>query len=254
MRTGEIITFETPIPQLGVESRRVWVYLPPGYGRRGRWPVLYMHDGQNLFDPETSYAGDWGVHRVIDGLCAKGLTRGAIVAGVDNGGDERWNEYSPWCRPEGGGRCRGADYADFLADTLKPRMDAEFRTLPGRADTGVAGSSLGGTISWYALLARGETFGLGGMFSPAFWFAGRRPDALLRSARLRPGARVYFDAGTREGSHEASYVGDAARLAGLCARRPGVSVNLVIDAGGEHNEAAWARRFPAAFLWLLNGR
>ena len=135
--SGEVFTFNTDIPQLGAGDRRVWVYLPPDYNASGlRYPVLYMHDGQNLFDPEAAYCGEWGVDKALDALFREKKTAGAIVVGVDNGGVERWNEYSPWCEMDGTGRCSGEKYARFIVDDLKPLVDKKLRTLPGRANTG----------------------------------------------------------------------------------------------------------------------
>ncbi len=251
---GKVISFAMDMPQLGAEGRRVWVYLPPGYAASGRrYPVLYMHDGQNLFDPETSHCGDWGVGRSLDALFHEKKTRGAIVVGVDNGGTERWNEYSPWCARNGRGRCRGARYARFLVDSLKPLVDEKFRTLPGREHTGIAGSSLGGTISFYIALKYPEIFSRAGLFSPAFWFAREAAVKLLKHARLEQGLRVYIDVGTKEGDHEDDYLADAQNIAGLFSKKKGAERLLIVDEGGIHNETAWAERFPAAFLWLFEG-
>jgi len=248
---GKVITFNVDMPQLGVGDRRVWVYLPPGYhGAARRYPVLYMHDGQNLFDAAASYSGAWGVGKSIDALNRAKKTKGAIVVGVDNGGEERWNEYSPWCDIDGKGRCDGAKYASFLVETLKPLIDKKFRTQPGREDTGVAGSSLGGTISFYIALQYPEVFSRAGLFSPTFWFARAKALSLVKKAGLKKDTRIYMDVGTKEGWHEEEYLADARAMSGLFAKK-GVEQRFVIDEGGIHNESAWARRFPAAFLWLF---
>src|SRR3712207_4115220 len=126
------------MPQLG-RTRRVWIYLPPDYATSSkRYPVLYMHDGQNVFDAATSYAGEWGVDEALDSLHAAG-DHGAIVVAVDNGHQQRMNEYSPWKHPQAGGG-EGDGYVDFLALTLKPYVDARYRTRPDAASTGIMGS------------------------------------------------------------------------------------------------------------------
>jgi metallo-beta-lactamase class B len=130
------------MPQLE-RTRRIWLYLPPGYAASTRrYPVLYMHDGQNLFDAATSFAGEWGVDETLDSLHALG-DPGVIVVGIDNGRMKRMDEYTPWHNTRYGGG-EGDAYVDFLTQTLKPYVDAHYRTLAERVHTGVAGSSMGG--------------------------------------------------------------------------------------------------------------
>src|SRR5438132_769367 len=157
------------MPQLG-RRRRVWLYLPPGYARsQQRYPVLYLQDGQNVFDARTSFAGEWGVDETLDSLRALG-DAGVIVVAVDNGQQRRFDEYSPWPNPQYGGG-QGDGYVEFLVQTLKPYIDQHYRTLPDRFHTGIAGSSMGGLISLYAALKYPDVFGRVGVFSPAFWVA-----------------------------------------------------------------------------------
>ena len=251
---GKVFTFAMDIPQLDAAGRRIWVYLPPGYDDSGlRYPVLYMHDGQNLFDPETSFCGDWGVGRSLDALIGGKKTKGAIVIGVDNGGMERWSEYSPWGVPDGPGRGKGAGYARFVVGDLKPLVDKKFRTLPGREHTGIAGSSLGAIISYYIFLKYPGVFSRAGLFSPSFWFARAEAAALLKKARAEKGARLYMDVGTDEGDQKDEYLSDAIAMSELISKKRELAQRFVIDEGGIHNEKAWAARFPSAFLWLFEG-
>ena len=251
-KAGKVFTFNTDIPQLGASDRRVWVYLPPGYDSSGlRYPVLYMHDGQNLFDPEASYSGEWGVDEAIDGLYREKKTPGAIVVGIDNGGPARWDEYSPWCGLDGSGRCKGAKYARFIVNGLKPMVDKKLRTLPGREHTAIAGSSLGATISFYMALKYPEVFSRAGLFSPAFWFARAEAKSLLKKAGVARGLRIYMDVGTNEGDHGKEYIRDAKAMSALFSKKKGVTQRFILDEGGIHNEKDWARRFPGAFLWLF---
>ena len=158
--TGNVTIIEAfPAPELG-GTRRLWLYLPPGYDTSDRrYPVLYMHDGQNLFDVATSFAGEWEVDESLDALVREGRLPGLIVVGIDNAGDARLDEYSPWRDRQLGKGGRGDAYAAFLIRTLKPHVDRTWRTLPDAAHTGIAGSSMGGLISLYAGLRHPEVFG-----------------------------------------------------------------------------------------------
>jgi metallo-beta-lactamase class B len=239
------------IPQLGL-ARRVWIYLPPGYATSGRrYPVLYMHDGQNVFDAATSGFGEWGVDETLDSLHARGGPD-AIVVAVDHGGTRRLDEYSPWRNARYGGG-DGDPYVDFLVRTLKPYVDRHYRTLPDAPNTGIAGSSMGGLISLYAGLKYPEVFGRVGVFSPALWFA---PSvfAYARQARPRPGQRFYFVTGAHEGDTPEVYVADQRRMIDSLAAagfRVGVQVDSAIRADGTHAEWFWRREFPLAYRRLF---
>jgi len=240
------------IPQLG-RSRRVWIYLPPGYATSARrYPVLYMHDGQNVFDARTSFAGEWGVDETLDSLHALG-DGGVIVVAVDHGGARRFDEYSPWRNAKYGGG-QGDAYVDFLVKTLKPYVDRHYRTLPDRLHTGVAGSSMGGLISLYAVLKYPEVFGRAGVFSPAFWVA---PEiyGVARRAHPLPGTRIYMVTGGEEGDTPAAVVADHQRMldtlraAGFTAEE----LQGTVRPDGKHAEWFWRREFPAAYRWLFQG-
>jgi alpha-amylase len=236
------------MPQLG-RPRRVWIYLPPGYAdSRARYPVLYMHDGQNVFDAATSFAGEWGVDESLDSLAARG-DPGVIVVAVDNGGQRRMDEYSPWRDPARGGG-EGDAYVAFLVKTLKPWIDRHYRTRTDPAHTGVAGSSMGGLISLYAALEYPATFGRVGVFSPAFWFA---PSiyAYARHAHPRRGTRIYIVMGGQEGDAPERYVRDAQRMADTLRAAGFTGVESVVRPDGAHSEWFWRREFPAAYQWLF---
>src|ERR1700680_1042692 len=156
------------IPDLNRE-RTVRIYLPPGYthGKR-RYPVLYMHDGQNLFDEATANAaGEWGVDEKLNAL-AKSRGLKGIVVGIDHGGAERSHELNSWDNPEFG-KGEGAQYLSFIVDVLKPWIDQHSRTLRDRRHTMIMGSSMGGLISSYAISRYPQVFGGAGIFSPAYW-------------------------------------------------------------------------------------
>ncbi len=165
----KVLTDAFPMPQLQ-RQRRIWIYLPPDYEQSNRqYPVLYIQDGQNVFDTGTSYAGEWYVDEALDKLFQdNGKT--AIVVAIDNGSTQRMNEYSPWKNARMGGG-EGAAYLKFLVETLKPYIDQHFRTLKGPESTGIMGSSMGGLIAFYGALQYPKVFGKAGVFSPSFWFS-----------------------------------------------------------------------------------
>jgi predicted alpha/beta superfamily hydrolase len=235
-------------PQLN-NARDITVYLPPSYPTSGdrRYPVLYMHDGQNLFDPKTSFAGEWDVDGMIDATSGEGLE--AIVVGVPNMGPERCNEYSPFDDPKHG-PAKGDAYLGFLVDTVKPIIDADFRTNPAREQTGIVGSSMGGLISLYAFFKRPDVFALAGVMSPALWYGERKVfDFLQQSAHVH--GRMYVDVGTKEGTQE---LRDVTRLRDQLLEhgyRHGQDLLFIVDFGAGHNEQAWARRLKKMLEFFL---
>jgi predicted alpha/beta superfamily hydrolase len=244
---------EFAAPELG-GARRLWVYLPPGYeASDARYPVLYMHDGQNLFDASASFAGEWEVDETLDSLVGERRLGGIIVVGVDNAGEARLDEYSPWRDRQLRRGGRGDLYAGFLVRTLKPFVDRTWRTRPEREHTAIAGSSMGGLISLYAGLRYPEVFGVIGAFSPTLGFAARMPMRLVRGARCRLPQRVYLDMGGQESGHPASdqELVQLASDAASALAAGGFEVQLVVDATGRHHESAWAARFPGAITWMF---
>jgi predicted alpha/beta superfamily hydrolase len=235
-------------PELG-NQRDVLVYLPPSYRRSRRsYPVFYMQDGQNLFDPSTSFAGEWGVGRAMNAAARRGLE--AIVVGVPNMGSERLDEYSPFPDATAGGGGKGAAYAAFLAHTLKPIVDERFRTERGRTQTVVAGSSMGGLISLVALLRHPDTFGGAGVLSPSLWFAGGAIFSEVERSPFVP-ARIYLDIGAQEGPE---HVANARRMRDLLLSqgyRFGRDLRWLESRCGRHDERSWGRRFARALPFLL---
>ncbi len=238
------------MPQLK-RKRRIWVYLPPDYATaKKRYPVLYMHDGQNLFDNESSSFGEWQVDEALNQLFNQG-DYGCIVVGIDNGGSKRLDEYSPWKNPEYGGG-EGAQYLDFIVKTLKPHIDSTYRTLPDCETTGIAGSSMGGLISMYAITERPEVFCKAGVFSPAFWFAGNSVADDVRAHPKRYPSKVYFLAGGNEPEYvetDIIKVGNAMLSAGYMPQ----DIYMTVPPDGQHSEWFWQREFAAAYRWMFNG-
>ncbi|MBJ6109575.1 hypothetical protein JAO73_11160 [Hymenobacter sp. BT523] len=245
------------MPQLG-RQRRVWLYLPADYAARPSrcFPVLYLHDGQNVFDDATSFGGEWGVDETLDRLRKSGQdATGSIVVAVDNGDQFRSDEYIPWPsaelkgQPHRGGE--GGAYVDFLARTLKPYIDAHYRTRPDAAHTGIAGSSLGGLISVYAALKYPNVFGLVGAFSPAFWVCNDSLREFAKTHPPAPTARFYFVCGTTESETMLPLMAQWRDLM----RAKGVPANHVAfwaPADGQHREWFWRREFPTAYRFLFS--
>lgn len=234
-------------PQLS-NARDIFVYLPPGYDQGNeRYPVLYMHDGQNLFEERLSYAGHWRVDETMQILKTSEIE--AIIVGIPNLGERRIDEYSPYADTRFGGGW-GDQYIAFISDTLKPYIDQAFRTRPEREATGIIGSSMGGLISLYGFFQRPETFGFVGAMSPALWFAARKIFDTVEQAAFVPG-RVYLDVGTEELQ---AAVEDARRMAELLERKGYVSeetLRFCEEPNATHSEAAWAARLHDALRFLL---
>ena len=233
-----------------LDNRRdIITYLPPSYeSGDASYPVIYMHDGQNLFDEVTSFAEEWGVDDTMDTLSRVGLE--AIVVGIANVGGRRLHEYSPYEDSEGRGG-EGDRYLDFIVDTLKPRIDADFRTRPGREDTCMIGSSMGGLISLYAFFSRPEVLGNVGAMSPSLWFADRAIIPFVEQIPYTPG-KVYLDVGTLEGRSTVAdvwHVREALRAKGYRRHR---DLLYVEQPRAHHSETAWSQRLHYAIDFLLS--
>jgi metallo-beta-lactamase class B len=238
------------MPELN-RNRRIWVCLPPDYADSIQkfYPVVYMHDGQNLFNQSLSFAGEWQVDEHMMELFEEG-DRGAIVIGIENGGSARIDEYCPWNNPAYGGG-EGPAYAAFLRNTLKPNIDANFRTLPGASTTAIAGSSLGALISLYTALEYPDVFGRVGLFSPAFWI--NRDSLLSYMIDHQPDEeqKFYFVAGTNESSSMVSdmnLVHNRLISGGL----PEQQAEVQAKADGAHSEWFWSREYQECYLWLFS--
>ncbi len=240
----------------GIRSARdVIVYLPPGYSiEQSRFPVLYLNDGQNLFDPTTAFMGnDWGLGLAADGLIRSGEIQPLIIAGIYNRGEKRALDYTPLCdsRGNGGG---AAAYGRWIRQHLKPFMDHRYRTLASPEHTGLGGSSLGGLVSLYLGLRYPQTFGKLLVMSPSVWWAGR---AILKDvARLRrkPALKIWLDIGTSEGRNPGIFVKDVAELCrSLVAKgwHLGEDLAYLEAEGATHDEKAWRTRMPQALRFLF---
>ena len=239
-----ITTFKIEAPQLDT-VRKIWVYLPEGYETsEKKYPVIYMHDAQNLFDATTSYAGEWKVDEILDSLKQPEV----IVVGIEHGNEKRIAELTPFPHVKYGGG-EGDKYLDFIVETLKPHIDVVYPTLSDTENTTIMGSSLGGLISFYGAVKYPETFGKVGVFSPSFWFSDEIYK-FIQKQELNETTKFYFMAGTAESEE---MVSDLEKMVVLLQKK-GLSeenFQVKIVEAGQHNEAAWSRAFPEAFNWLF---
>lgn len=227
--------------------RDVVVALPPaGTRNTGPWPVVWMQDGQNLFDPAESFAGAWGLLPVLGQLAAGGLE--IVVVGIANRGRFRRFEYSPF-RDAGHGGGDGDRYLDFVTGTVMPLVADAFPIRTDPASNVMAGSSLGGLISLYALWRQPDAFGAAAALSPAVWFAGEAMRALAEREPL-PDGRLWMDVGTDE---SVTLVEPVRRLRDTLIRRgmPADRFRYLEDPGGTHHESHWGRRFANAIPFAL---
>lgn len=239
-----VISEQFEMPQLG-RQRRVWIYLPAGYeADKKKYPVIYMHDGQNLFDEYTSSYGEWGIDELMDRIPVQ---QESIIVGIDHGGEYRITEYDPYNSKYGEGR--GDDYVQFLIKELKPYIDAHYRTQTDAAHTTIAGSSMGGLISMYAALKYPGVFGNAGIFSPAFWIAPQIYDQ-AQQAVVNKNSRFYFVCGDAE---SASMVADIQKMADLMKSRGVKPENapVTVIKGASHNEKQWNGDWPGFYKWLM---
>ncbi|MBI4816340.1 MAG: phosphonate ABC transporter ATP-binding protein [Deltaproteobacteria bacterium] len=251
-RTGNVS--EVQVPGF-LNGRRVWVYLPPGYSAQDpsvRYPVLYMLDGQNVFDANTSFSGEWEVDEALEALIPTGEVRPLVVIAVDNGGAARLDEYTPWQGDDLGQLVGGGGEAHLQAfrDVLLPWVDSTFNTLTGPENTGFSGSSLGGLMSVYAAYAHSDVFGRIGALSPSVWWANEMLVDFV-AGLPKPPVVLWTDMGTAEGD-----LGPFQRLrAELLSDGfvEGQDLTAIEVAGAAHNEQAWAARMPDILRFLFPG-
>ncbi len=243
-----IIDTDFYIPQLE-RYRRIWIYLPPDYyTSTNNYPVVYMHDGQNLFDYYTSFAGEWGIDESMQEIFSDGDST-SIIVGIDNGGLTRIDEYSPWVNSYYGGG-EGDEYAAFIVETLKPFIDGSFRTLPDRNNTAVAGSSLGALISYYTILQYPEVFSKAGLFSPSFWFSNEVLTFTENFSKVY-NQKIYIVADDDESDEmvdDIYEIKDALMQSGFAEDE----LKVVIETNGAHSEWFWKLEFPDAYRWLFD--
>lgn len=241
------------IPQLNRE-RGIWIYLPQGYDEnKQRYPVLYMQDGQNLFDAAIAPYGEWRIDELLDSIIADGAPP-CIVVGIANGGTNRMSEYNPYpfvyqqdSTTDQVFAAEGDAYLEFVIQTLKPFIDSHYRTLTSRENTAIAGSSMGGVISYYAALKYPGVFGKAGIFSPAFWTAPAL-DQLTGAIGTALQGKYFFYMGGKEGEKYLDAMEKMAEKLGLLSSS---MIYTAIDPDGKHNEAAWQKWFVEFYMWIM---
>ncbi len=250
-----ILDKEFYIPQLN-RKRRIWMYLPPDYQVSNEsYPVVYMHDAQNIFDETTAYSGEWNVDETLDKLFKEKNLK-LIVVGIDNGGKKRLDEYAPWKNDKYGGG-EGDAYVDFISNTLKPYIDANYKTLKNKENTGIIGSSMGGLISHYAALKYPNIFGKIGVYSPSFWFSPKVKEFTKKYGNIN-NTKMYFLVGDKEsvkkGSNQKSeMVSELNTVIAILKNQnfPLENIKSKIVPNGKHNEELWRTNFEETILWLF---
>lgn len=250
--------FKTP----GLKDRTIIVYLPTDYGINSdkRYPVLYMHDGNNIFDARTSFADEWEVDETIEKLVSQGKMQDIIVVGIYNTSD-RIDEYTP-CPDSSHGGGKAQIYADFIVNTLKPFIDTTYRTLPDRVHTGIMGSSLGGLVSLYIGQHYPEVFGLIGAMSPSIWWSNLQIvgsfETFLQGTLQKP--RIWLDCGTneeqsdRDGDGINDMLDDTRTMHTMLLRNgyvEGANLGYFEAPNAGHSEIAWSERVWRPLLFFF---
>jgi predicted alpha/beta superfamily hydrolase len=251
--TGDIRTHTDFHSKYLDNDRTIIVYLPPKYEPLAvdRYPVLYLHDGQNVFDQATSFGDEWRVDETAQELITAGRIQPIIVVGVYHTGDNRVDEYTPTPAPGGETGGHADDYGRMLVEELKPFIDASYKTLTGAADTAMGGSSLGGLLTMHLGLRYPNAFGKLAVLSPSVWWDDRVILREVEASSAKRAQRIWLDAGTREGER---VIADSRRLRdALVAKGWRLGEDLVYFEApdGEHNERSWAARVGPVLEFLF---
>ena len=249
----KIINDKFPLTYLG-KTRRVWIYLPEGYATsKKKYPVIYMHDGQNLFDVLTAPFGEWGVDECLDTLSKK-LNFDVIVVGIDNGGSDRLSEYSPYDFKVKADEVNvwdvkgtGSLYLESLVNEVKPYIDQHYRTKIDVKHTTVCGSSMGGLISLYACMRYPKVFGTAGIFSPAFWTNVNDLEKEIEARKFTWASNIYMFAGGLEGKKYTDNMND---ISLLITKLSHSNINTFVIPNAQHNESFWRSQLPNFITWL----
>ena len=251
---GQLRKFEKYRSRFLPRTRDLIVYLPPDYehSSQSHYPVLYLQDGQNLFDGSTSFIPgmDWQVKDTADQLIAQGAIRPLIIVGIYNTGKWRLGEYTP-SRDKKMGGGKADRYGQMLLEEIKPFVESQYRTLSGPANTGLGGSSLGGLLAIYLGLRFPQVFGKLAVLSPSVWW--NRGWILNFASRVAlPGRpRIWLDVGTKEGGRSAENVRRLCSVLVEKGWREGRDLRFEVISGAEHNEAAWAQRVGPFLRFLF---
>jgi predicted alpha/beta superfamily hydrolase len=257
--SGNVEKIEGFTSKVRGNTRNLIVYLPPQYDKepKRRFPVLYVHDGQNVFDGMTSYIpnAEWKLDEAAEALIQAGMIEPIMIVGIDNAGADRGNEYlpirvSPNGRPDRAYGGRADDYGKMIMEEVKPMIDAKYRTKTGPRDTGLMGSSFGGIITLYLGMKHPDVFGKLAVVSPSLWVGNGALLKLVSEMPKLPRSRVWVDMGLAEGNEylRTRQLAETFRKKGY---REGRDFRYFEDPRGEHNEPAWARRAPLMLMFLF---
>lgn len=244
-----VLKREFIIKGLNEVSHKIYIYLPPNYSTtKEKYSVIYMQDAQNLFDVKTAFAAEWEVDETLDSLYHK-TGKGFIIVGVENGGEKRIEEYTPWKNEKYGGG-KGEIYIDFLVNELKPYIDRNYKTKKSAKDTAIIGSSLGGLISFYGGLKYPNVFGKIGALSTSFWFSNKVNEFAEKNGNQKK-TKLYLLIGDKEG---ASMVADTENMAErlLDIGFPKKNIKTKVAPNGKHTESFWKREFLEVITYLYN--
>ena len=249
--TGEFRTHEHFRSRFLPHDRTVLVYLPPGYKPRAarRYPVLYLQDGQNVFDKATSFGEEWHVDETAQGLIEAGQIEPVIVVAIYNAGEHRLDEYTP-TKVEGKGGGEADNYGRMLVEELKPLVDGKYKTLPSAASTGLGGSSLGALVTLHLGLRYPTVFNRLAVLSPSVWWDNRAIVREVEQLGAKLPLKIWLDAGTGEGQdvvNDARALRDALQSKGWV---PEHDLHYLEAEGAQHNESAWASRVGDVLNWL----
>jgi len=241
------------------QERTILVYLPPGYqraagGRARRYPVLYLQDGQNVFDRATSFGEEWHVDETAQSLIESGQIEPLIVVAIYNTGVHRIEEYTPTYVAAKGGGGSADQYGRMLVEEIKPLIDRKYRTLPSAASTGLGGSSLGGLVTLYLGLKYPNVFNRLAVLSPSVWWDERVILQEVQALQAKPPLRIWLDAGTGEG---AGVITDARALRDALLAKGWVTdhdFRYHEAIGAEHNEQSWGARVGEVLKFLFPAR
>jgi len=250
--TGEFRTHERFRSRFLPHERTILVYLPPGYKARGaqRYPVLYLQDGQNVFDKATSIGEEWHVDETAQSLIESGEIEPLIVVAIYNTGEHRIDEYTPTKVPEKGGGGSADLYGRMLVEEIKPLIDRKYKTLPSAASTGIGGSSLGGLLTLHLALKYPTAFNKLAVVSPSVWWDNRVIVREVQALSAKLPLRIWLDVGTAEGP---DVVADARALRDALVAKgwvPDHDLKYVEAEGGQHNEQSWGARVADVLKFL----
>ncbi len=236
------------MPQLD-SYRKILIYLPPNYEEETtkKYPVVYLQDGQNVFDAKTAYSKEWHADESLNNLYHnEGIE--VIAVAIYNGGNQRMAEYSPY-KNKHVSKPQGEAYVNFIRKDLKPFIDATYRTKTDAPNTGILGSSMGGLIAFYAAMKHPETFGKVGVFSPSFWISTKAYQLAQNNSKNNPSS-YYFLVGKQEGD---TMLEDTQKMVQLMQKKgfPKQQLKAEYITNGTHNESFWSAYFPNAIRWLF---